>query len=395
MSLFRFVSFCCIWALSVLAVYSKTVRDTVETTDRDRIIVSYELTRSDNTYHIRFSNEVRKILGTINGKEYKDLSKIAVMFFDRTGNYDSDVSISKMVPESFMIPANVSYDNSSEGYFVIQDSPSLSFKVSGETTINIPLYLAYHPKKGRYELFSKSKGLKINLSPTQQRTTQGETERIDISHTDIEADNTSLIKALESVKLAKSYIEEADKLPFTESLASEISYLRQIKRELTDRNVLDEIEATLDEYEVKKRFLEEKAAAEDKAAQLKAEIIAKKEADSLQARNDSIAAVQQQQTDKAQKRNMWLIIGGIAIGVLGFIGNQVLQQFRTARNQRNMMNMQQSIADKAEMEAKRRARSAARNAGNRIASDVKQKTTKAVNNKIHIVNRGKNKNISI
>lgn len=395
----RFMLSCLLWSISSTYGYSQTIRDTVYTTDKDRIIVCYDIACSNGTYTISFHNDVRRKLGTINSKKYEDLTKIGVMFFDRTGNYDKNVSISGMVPESIMIPSDVQYNHSPEGYFIIQDSPILIFKTAGKATIDIPLYLAYHPKKEKYTLFSKCQDLRIKLAPAGNSIKPSSATRtlqqVVTSTSETEADNTALVKALESINLAQRLIEEADKLPFSESLIDEINYLRQMKRDITDQEVLSEIADILNKYEDKKKLLEEQASAEQLAIQRQAEEKARREAEAIQAQNDSIVAAQQLQAEKTQKRNTWMIIGGVVLAVLGFIGNQIFQHFRNARNQRNMMEMQQSIADQAEREAKRRARNAVRNTSNRVADSIKAKATDTANTKVLRKINGKNKNRSI
>ena len=384
--------------LNCLSVYAKTVKDTLVTTDGDRIILTYELSRSEDHYTLRFNNQQKK-LGRINGDKYADLSKVAVMFFDRTGGFSSNVSITNMVPEAFMVPSNVNYEHSSDGFFVVQDYPTLNFTAKGSSDITIPIYLAYHPKKGKYTLFSKCKGMKIHLSASSSTTRQQGLARITqqtvTSTTEIEADNTAALKVMESIKLAKELLYEADKLPFSESLQDEIRFIRVQKREITDAGLLSQIADVLQMYEDKKTALEENASAAQIAAQQEAEEKAKREAEEIQAKNDSIMAAQQEQAEKDNERNIWMIIGGVILAILAFIGNQVFQSFRNNRNQKNMMNIQQSIANQAEAEAKRRARNAIRSTTNRTVNQTKSEVREAVRKKTTIKVNGKSKNLSI
>lgn len=384
--------------LNCLCVHAKTVKDTLVTTDGDRIILTYELSRSEDHYTLRFNNQQKK-LGRINGDKYADLSKVAVMFFDRTGGFSNNVSITNMVPEAFMVPSNVNYEHSSDGFFVVQDYPTLNFTARGGADITIPIYLAYHPKKGKYTLFSKCKGLKIHLSAssttTRQQSSSQITQQTVTSTTEIEADNTVEVKVMESIKLAKELLYEADKLPFSESLQDEIRFIRIQKREITDTGLLSQISDVLQMYEEKKTTLEEKASAAQIAAQEEAEAKAKREAEEIQARNDSIMAAQQEQAEKDKERNIWMIIGGVILAILAFIGNQVFQSFRNNRNQKNMMNIQQSIANQAEAEAKRRARNAIRSTTNRTVNQAKSEVREAVRKKTTIKVNGKSKNLSI
>lgn len=384
--------------LNCLCVHAKTIKDTLVTTDGDRIILTYELSRSEDHYTLRFNNQQKK-LGRINGDKYADLSKVAVMFFDRTGGFSNNVSITNMVPEAFMVPSNVNYEHSSDGFFVVQDYPTLNFTAKGSSDITIPIYLAYHPKKGKYTLFSKCKGMKIHLSASSSTTRQQGpsqiTQQTVTSTTEIEADNTSALKVMESIKLAKELLYEADKLPFSESLQDEIRFIRIQKREITDTGLLSQISDVLQMYEDKKTALEEKASAAQIAAQEEAEAKAKREAEEIQARNDSIMAAQQEQAEKDKERNIWMIIGGVILAILAFIGNQVFQSFRNNRNQKNMMNIQQSIANQAEAEAKRRARNAIRSTTNRTVNQAKSEVREAVRKKTTIKVNGKSKNLSI
>ena len=384
--------------LNCLSVYAKTVKDTLVTTDGDRIILTYEISRSEDHYTLRFNNQQKK-LGRINGDKYADLSKVAVMFFDRTGGFSNNVSIKNMVPEAFMVPSNVNYEHSSDGFFVVQDYPTLNFTAKGSSDITIPIYLAYHPKKGKYTLFSKCKGMKIHLSASSSTTRQQGpsqiTQQTVTSTTEIEADNTAALKVKKSIELAKKLLYEADKLPFSESLQDEIRFIRIQKREITDTELLSQISDVLQMYEDKKTALEEKASAAQIAAQEEAEAKAKREAEEIQARNESIMAAQQEQAEKDKERNLWMIIGGVILAILAFIGNQVFQSFRNNRNQKNMMNIQQSIANQAEAEAKRRARNAIRSTTNRTVNQAKSEVREAVRKKTTIKVNGKSKNLSI
>ena len=349
-------------------LYAKVKKDTIYTTDGDRIILTYEIINSANQTTIKFIGQQKK-LGSINYK-YKDLSKVAVMFFDRTGNYSSDVSVMDMVPEAFMIPPGVEYQKSTDGFYLVQAEPKLSFNVKSNTEILIPIYLAYKPKKGRYLLFGKSRDLKIPLGSKEgTNITKTSTQTI-TSTMEIESDNTVAIKVLESVNIIKELLSETTELPFSDNLLDEINYLRQKRREITDDALVSEITDVLDRYESKKRMLEERNAEELQAQQKAEELRAQQEAQVIKAQNDSIAVAQQAASEKEKERNFWMIIGGIVLAVLAFIGNQIFQGIQNKRNQMRMMDMQQNIANKAEAEAKRCARNAVRSKRNRIVAET-------------------------
>lgn len=375
----------------------KIKKDTIYTTDGDRIILTYDIVNTTNQATIKFIGQQKK-LGRLNSK-YKDLSKVAVLFFDRTGNYSGDVSFSNMVPEAFITPSEVQFKKSSDGYYLIQAEPKLSFTVKANARVHIPIYLAYKTKKGKYELFSKSRDLVIPLgggTGTNRSMPSTQTVQQTITSTaEIETDNTIAVKVLESINLAKELLAQADGLPFSDNLLDEISYLRQKRREITDNALVSEISEVMEQYESKKRLLEDKSTEEQKAQQQAEELKAQQEAQAIKAQNDSIANAQQIASEKEKKRNLWMIIGGIILAILAFIGNQIFQGIRNKKNQMRMMDMQQNIADKAEAEAKRQARNAIRTQQNRIEAGTKRKVSDAVRSKGNIKINGKSKKASI
>lgn len=391
---FRFIlcsAFIALWALPSLAMEK---RDTVRTTGGDKVIISYNLSYSGDRATLRFTGQ-QKRLGNHSAGKYKDLSKVAVMFFDRTGSYGKDVTVLNIVPKAFMIPENVVYRKSSEGFFLVQSDPSLEFSVDGEADIVIPIYLAFKSKKGRYEIFGESDGMTVHLSPAKpkQSPSRQPAMREVTSTLEVEADNALAVKLMESVNLARKLISETERLPFSDNLLDEISYLRQKKREVSDANVLSEISDVLDRYEEKKTFLEEKKALEERQAE---EQHAKQEADELKAQEEAQEAERQEEAEREKKRTLWMVIGGLVIAVLGFAGNQVMQHIRNVKNQKNMMNMQQSIVDRAEAEVSRRARAAVRSQERKVVNDVKRRTTDTVRKKIQTVKvNGKSKKPSI
>ena len=380
----------------ILAV-GKIKKDTIYTTDGDRIILTYDIVSTANQTSVKFIGQQKK-LGRLNSK-YKDLSKVAVLFFDRTGNYSGNVSFSNMVPEAFMTPSDVQLKKSSDGYYLIQAEPKLSFTVRADAKVLIPVYLAYKTKKGKYELFSKSRDLVIPLgrgTGTNRQMASTQTIQQTITSTaEIETDNTVSVKVLESINLTKELLAQADGLPFSDNLLDEINYLRQKRREITDNVLVSQISEVMEQYESKKRMLEDKSTEEQKAQQQAEELKAQQEAQAIKAQNDSIANAQQVASEKEKKRNLWMIIGGIVLAILAFIGNQVFQGIRNKRNQMRMMDMQQNIADKAEAEAKRQAQNAIRTQRNRIEAGAKRKVSDTIRSKSTIKINGKSKKASI
>lgn len=377
---------------------SKEYKDTLWTTDNDRIILTYDLRYNNDGVDIRFL-DVRKKLGQINARRYKKLEDVEVIFFDRTGVYE-DMRFSNMTPEAFMVPSDLKYSKSDIGYFSLQDCPTLSFKIKGaeQNVISIPLYLAYYEGKGERKLFSVCKGFNIKLKGNDPLKTSPDRNAIQESITstfEIEADNELSTDVLEQIKTVVTLLEAQQRLPFSEMLNYEIMHLRDLDKKVKDRQLSIKIKECLTTCELKRQELEDRALEETQRKQAEMERLAQLEQEREMARQDSIAVAQQKQAEKEKKRNIWMIIGGGILAVLGFVGNQVSQHFRNLRNQRNMMEMQQDIARRAESEAKRHAQNYARRKTHEVVNNARRSAQEAVQNKVKQSGGNKPKKFSI
>ena len=200
---------------------------------------------------------------------------------------------------------------------------------------------------------------------------------------------------LEQIKTVYTLLEAQSRLPFSEMLNYEIMHLRDLDKKVKDRQLSVKIKECLTSCELKRQELEDRALAETKNAQAEMERLAKLEQEREQARQDSIAVKKQKQAEAEKKRNIWMIIGGVILAALCFIGNQVFQHFRNIRNQRSMMEMQQDIARRAENEAKRHAQNFARRKTNEVVNSARRSTQELVRNKVKQSGGNKPKNISI
>lgn len=400
--------FCIMWLLGLCA-HGRNVSDTLFTTSGDRIILKYSVEQAGDSYTLKFLDKPRITL-TKGNKKYEQ--EVVVLFFDRKGNYPQDRKVDSgkgVYPESFKYPSG--YERSEDGVFVVDECPKLTFPVSGNTKLSIPIFLARHPNE-KYTLISKCReNLNIKLSRQQSSplvggSTQTMEQEIITSTEELEADYKKVTDAIAICNTAKPLLEKAETLPFSPGLEDDISYLRQLKREITDDETLQRINEVLDLYDAK--TVELRDAAEEAINSLKAEEEAK-----LQAEKDSIAAAAAKQAEEAKaeaekekKRNLWLMIGAAILAVLGFVGNQVLQTIRNRKNQRNLQNMQQGItkqaeneakrlAQRARMDAERKARDAAQKAKNSVQTKAKGEIDKAVRKAKTITINGKSKNLSI
>ena len=166
----RFIKHISLGALVLcsMTTSAKEVKDTLYSSSGDRIILTYNVTNSGGQMNVRFTGAQKK-LGQSNQKKYKKLDEVAVVFFDRNGNYP-DMKFDGMETKAFMVPANVTYSRSGDGYFLINDNPSLQFTVAPneDAVLNLPIYLASYEGKRHYKVFSQCGTLALSSKQTKK-----------------------------------------------------------------------------------------------------------------------------------------------------------------------------------------------------------------------------------
>lgn len=386
-----------------VSAWAREVTDTLESSKRDRVIVTYDITQNNGQITIKFL-DAKKKLGRTYRDKYKKLDEVAILFFDRTGNYEDNMEFSGINTDAFMIPKEVKYKVSKDGYFLLKDNPTLSMELkSGENAeLSIPLFIAHYEGKHRYKVFSRCEDLIIDLSKkksvrvqdvsTQQLTTQTITSQEEVEGSLSESDEAKI-----QIKIIYDLLDEQDGEEFTSELQQAISKLRVIGHSTSDQNLSSRINSVLDDCKAREKELKANANAAAESAAKEAELRAKLAEEQAQARQDSVAAAVQQKAEEDRKQNLWLIIGGVILAILAFVGNQTFQHFRNVKNQKSIMDMQQNVVRRAEDEAKRRARNMARSQINRVQGEARRKTRSAINDGIgKIGKKGKgNKGISI
>ena len=326
--------------------WSKDVRDTLFSSSGDRIIVDYSLTQSGGQTTVRFNN-IQKKLGSANQRKYKKLDEVAVVIFDRTGTYN-DMKFSGQTPTAFMVPSGVDYSYSSDGYFLLQDNPSLQFTCSNEAQLSIPIYLAHYEKKRHYEIFSQCGTLQFSTKVSgsaaagKGRSKSGvraaNADDIIVSEELTDEGLTPTDDAMITIANVRSQLEGVTKLPFPEDLTFQANHLRELRSRISDIGVLEDINAVLASYDKKKGDLEEGAAAQQQAAATAAQQAAKEEAAAQQARQDSIQAAQEKKASDEKKDMMWLIGSIAGVGLLFMGGKQIFQSIKNNKMQKLMMD---------------------------------------------------------
>lgn len=361
--------------------------ETLSSPNSDKVSITYEILQNNGKVTICFTN-VRKTIGN-HGRKYQNPDEIVVLFFDRKGGYDSDVHFSGEINTNpFTIPAGLEYKKSEDGFFIIGQStpPKLTFEMTASAAVDlsIPIYLAWHPKRGKYEVFQHCGNLDIAIAPettpqkkgSQQKTVEYavEDEESSFSFEDEARQRIAHINAL------LAYQEDS----FSPELVNEIACLNALKAKINDKRILTEIDETLERCDEKRDEIKQQAqqrenankqeeakaiedaefrncrTAEDYDHFLKLYPNSEHKAEAEKNR-DELKQEKENETKKQQKRTIWIIIGGGLMAALLFVGNQVMQSVRNIKTQRSIMEMQQDVTRRATGTAKRRAKSVLHN----------------------------------
>ena len=377
-----------------LKTQAREVCDTLMSTKNDRIIVTYDIAQKNGNVVIQF-RDVKKKLGRTYKDKYKKLDEVAVFFFDRVESFE-DMKFSGIDTQAFMTPSGVKYKSSKDGYFLMNDNPSLTMELSSSEaqSLSIPMFLAHYEGKHHYKIFSRCENLvlklnKSNPSPSSnknQQVCQTITSQEEVEGTFTEEDEAGIL-----ISKVRDLLDEQDEYPFSDELRQAISSLRDRSYRITDAKLSSIISEVLAACKLKEEALKNEANATAAAAAKAAEEKAQKAAEEAQARQDSIAAVAQQKAEEDKKRNLWLMIGGGVLAILAFVGSQVSQHFRNAKNQKKMMDMQNAVAKQAEQEAKRRARNIAQEQARQARHEMQKNSRTMVDKGIGSIGKGKNK----
>ena len=389
--------------LCVTICNAEEYRENIVTADEDRIIVIYEIQYQGEMAKITFLN-VEKILSRQNSKRYRKPESIKAVFFDKIANYKT--SFIGITPNAITTTRNIRYSKSEKGYFLLENKPTVSFTIvgEGEKMIYIPIYLTYYDSRSKYEIFTGSSDFCIKLNPPITTSTSTDTKNIAMSHTSTEVkiatsdnvvDNEEAEGVYEQIDWVMELLGEQTKLPFSEMLIYEINTLRTMKRDVKDKKLSRAIQTCLMEYDSKKADLEREETLKEEQAKLEAEQKEQEKQLELLAEQKRIAEEQKRLAEEQKKRSLLMTIGGIILAAICFIGSQVLQHFRTLRNQRSMMEMQQDITRRAEAEAKRHAQNYTRRKVSDVVNGAKRGTQNVVHTKVNQSGIKKTKKISI
>ncbi len=368
-----------VFLLSLAITSAKEVRDTVWTRENDRIILMYNVYSDNNQFVISFSRPIISNPSDFLNKACKgELDKLKVVIFDRIGAVGKDIW-KGLSPTAFMVPDGLSYEKTPEGFYILNQLPTIEFRKENadQVNINFPLYIAVYEKKHSYRIVSSSKqpfsvSSAIDKGKSGLRTgsrTGTEIERVAVvSSEELEAENSDITNALSSIETVKELLSRETEIPFSTTFQMAIYNLRSIRSQIKEPDIIKKIDDVFllcsdKEQEIKESRNQSAIAAKaEEQALLQQQ---KQEAEAQQKESEEKARIQE---EKQQKRTLWMIIGGVILAVLGFIGNAVFKHFRDIRNQKSIMQMQESIAKQAQHEAGRRSREIIRNKAHQMAN---------------------------
>lgn len=375
--------------------FAKIVCDTVSTPQNDKIILTYNVTSDDNSIKIDVTDT-----RVIPSKNYSagslmkackgDPGKLMVVCFDRIGESQTIKWTGKSAV-AFMTPAGLMCKKSADGFYLLGQNQSLPITFQGEVdrdlNIELPLFIALYEKKHNYKILTQSaKPLSVKIrkprnSAASPRTSKSHKEirREAINSIYEEADNEN-DNALNSIDCIEIMLARENDYPFSQQLLFEIHNLQTLKNKISDKAILERIKQTLIRCSEREQELKDSQNSAELRAKAEQQLMLDKQKQEDEAKEAAAEEKARIQEEKQQKRTLWMIIGGAILAVLGFIGNAVFKHFRDVRNQRNIMEMQESLARQAQHEAGRRTREIVRNKAHVMANKGRGKLRESVNN---------------
>lgn len=376
--------------LSLLPTFAKEMADTVWTRQNDKIILTYNVSSDGNQMSIDFSRPRIIPSSTVNKACKGEIDKLKVVVFDRVGDFVK-TKWSGLSPEAFMVPSGLSYDKTSDGYYILGESQPIEFlKLSEDNSrVKMPVYIAVYDKKQNYRIVAVSKSplnvststLGANRSGHRDGSRSGlGTERIEItSREELDAENGDITRALSSIDMVRELLSRETEVPFSQALQMEIYNLRSMKNQIKESEVVNKINDVLLMCSDKEYELKEAQNQSAQAAKAQEQALQEQQKQEAEAQQKAAEEKAKEQEEKQQRRTLWMIIGGVVVAILAFIGNAIFKHFRDLRNQKSIMQMQESLARQAEHEAGRRTREIVRNKAHQVANQGKNKLRNSIN----------------
>jgi len=379
-----------VFLLAHCLTYAENVTKTLSSPSGDKVTVVYNISRKNDKVIICFS-DVKQTLSRIHEKIYKNNDEIVVLFFSRNGSFDErEARFFGENTKAFISPAGLTYNKPTEddGFFVVNQKPELVFdsKATEAVTLSIPFYLAYHPKRGFYDIFEACGTLDVPIVPPTSSSKKGSQQKTIEYSVEEEEESSFSFEDEARQRIAQiNTLLDFQEGSFSQDLINEIANLAALREKVKDRKVIMAIDETLVKCNEKKAELRQNAQhqeninkkeeaknqenAEERQLYLSCmdttnclrylEIYGDEGKYSQQVKEKLKTLRDQKKTSDAKQkhRTIWMIIGGGLMAALLFVGNQAMQSFRNIKTQRSILEMQQDITRRATGTAKRRAKS--------------------------------------
>lgn len=388
--------------------YVKT--DTLISSLGDKVYITYEAVHvGDGKFKIRF-NSVRAFPSGINSSKYKNKKNHKIFIFDSYAQNDYKFTGHEIT--RILSPKGLNYKLSPGGYIELNNGVAIEMEANDgkEHTIEIPIYLANYKKsvipkqKSTCEIFADCGNLSVKLAiPTTKvshtkpaetitiPSTEGQTEYPPMEYGEYnqpmpyydmpynpESGGAVGVPTADEIERIIAMINRPD-ISSSELQDCQIQ-LQGYLNNTSDTSLRNQINNAISTCSAKKVAAQQK---EQKAQE-----------DKIKAENDSIQKAQQTEKSKSEKRTLWMIIGGVILAILGFVGSQLTQHFRNLRNLRSVEQMQENLERRATNEARRRASSAIRQKVGQAEGAIRNKGRDAVRGAVNHTT-GKSKPITI
>lgn len=418
-----------------LPTSAREVKDTLRSDARDKVFITYDISYQNNDVTITFKS-VRKTLADDHDSKY-DLKDVRVLFFERNGEFTDDKFTGDISTNCLReVKTDWEYERSEQGYVWIEPDTELRLHLhANESILSLPIYMAHYEKKHTYKIIADCGVLKISLkknSATGSHPLASNGQRTETITTTEEIEVDESLSSAEIAEVLMDRMEDvmrqAPSLSLISDLKDDYSELRRLEPTITDSRLRDRISSVLQrvrDYEQEFEATNHRNDDADKNEQLLKD--GRNNMDYLNDRLDNIDNLSESDLaelkplanqlrrsskdikeigsaeaeqlagkmvkaadrcdtemkkieDAKKKRSLWLIIGGIVLVVLMFVGTQVLQHIRNQRNQKSIKDMQDKITKQAKDETRRRLRNTVRSNMNHAESAIKQKSRNTVRN---------------
>lgn len=445
------------WGALFLTLHASAGDETVvlRSDNRDKITLKYNVAERDGRFVIRFLR-VTKDLSSVFREKYHNLDEVRVFVFDKTGGFGDGVEFvsDNVSTRAFNVTDDrINYQRSAKGYMILDDpyeKPEMIIEplADEEVSISVPLYLAHYEKRKKYKILSKLDNLNILLPKRRQKSLafngSAKSNRSITVREEVEAAGELELSTAEIAhNLIRLIKVELDKPEITGTLDEYVQTLRQQAPQITDASLSREVMYVLSQYENKKKVMadqdhvgqsiavqegvrQQQRDEAERDVEFVSDLLSKKElsegdASELQSTaqnlrrqsyqvgkyDQELAARMRSTADECDKkvteieqskkrRNIWMIVGGVLLAVLMFVGNQVFQHIRTEKSRKQWAN---GMVNRAEGELTRRAQGAVRSKVNRVQGEMRQRgrdiVRDGVNSAVKGVKGKNNKGFSI